>query len=47
LSAEQKLEFIEKLETGVPVSRACEEYGVKKETVSDIREAKISFKNVF
>jgi hypothetical protein len=37
----------EKLESGVSVARACEEYGVKKQTVSDIHKAKDKLKNVF
>lgn len=40
LSVKQKLELIEKLESGWSVARVCEEYGVKKQTVSDIRKAK-------
>uniref|UniRef100_A0A670Z3C1 HTH psq-type domain-containing protein n=1 Tax=Pseudonaja textilis TaxID=8673 RepID=A0A670Z3C1_PSETE len=44
LSVKQKLELIEKLESGWSVARACEEYGVKKQTVSDIRKAKEKLK---
>ena len=40
LCVAQKLELIKKLESGVSVSMVCEEYGVKKQTVSDIRKAK-------
>ncbi|KAG7155529.1 Tigger transposable element-derived protein 7-like 31, partial [Homarus americanus] len=40
LSVNQKLELIRKLEAGASVSRVCDEYGVKKQTVSDIRKAK-------
>ncbi|KAF2366176.1 HTH CenpB-type DNA-binding domain [Trinorchestia longiramus] len=40
LSIGDKLELIKKLEGGVSVSRVCEIYGVKKQTVSDIRKAK-------
>ncbi|XP_070593304.1 zinc finger protein 397-like [Erythrolamprus reginae] len=40
LSVKQKLELIAKLESGWSVARVCEEYGVKKQTVSDIRKAK-------
>jgi hypothetical protein len=36
LSITQKLELIDKLESGVSVARVCELYGVKKQTVSDI-----------
>lgn len=40
LTVTQKLELIRKLENGVSVKHVCEEYGVKKQTVSDIRKAK-------
>ena len=40
LSVNQKLEHIRKLEAGASVKSVCEEYGVKKQTVSDIRKAK-------
>ena len=40
LSVAQKLELIRKLESGKSVAEVCEEYGVKKQTVSDIRKAK-------
>ena len=30
-------ERIKKLESGVSVARVCDEYGIKKQTVSDIR----------
>ena len=40
LSIAAKLELIEKLESGVSVARVCDEYGVKKQTVSDIRRSK-------
>ncbi|KAK4328333.1 hypothetical protein Pmani_001254 [Petrolisthes manimaculis] len=40
LSIDDKLVLIKKLEAGVSVSRVCEIYGVKKQTVSDIRKAK-------
>lgn len=40
LSVNQKLELIKKLEAGATVAHVCEEYGVKKQTVSDIRKAK-------
>ena len=33
----EKLELIKKLESGVSVVRICDEHGVKKQTVSDIR----------
>ncbi|KAG7177538.1 Tigger transposable element-derived protein 7-like 7 [Homarus americanus] len=35
-----KLELIRKLEAGASVARVCDEFGVKKQTVSDIRKAK-------
>ncbi|KAG0725911.1 Transposable element Tcb2 transposase [Chionoecetes opilio] len=40
LSIAEKLELIKKVESGVSVARVCVEYGVKKQTVSDIRKAK-------
>ncbi|KAG7176917.1 Tigger transposable element-derived protein 7-like 5, partial [Homarus americanus] len=40
LSVDQKLELIRKLVTGASVSRVCDEYGVKKQTVLDIRKTK-------
>ena len=36
----EKLELIKKLESGVSVARVCDEYGVKKHTVSDVRRSK-------
>ncbi|KAG0726146.1 Regulator of G-protein signaling 10 [Chionoecetes opilio] len=33
-------EYLEKVESGVSVARVCDEYGVKKQTVSDSRKAK-------
>ncbi|KAG7175318.1 DExH-box ATP-dependent RNA helicase DExH1-like [Homarus americanus] len=36
----QKLELIRKLEAGASVARVCDEFGVKKQTVSDTRKAK-------
>ncbi|KAK4291507.1 hypothetical protein Pmani_035668 [Petrolisthes manimaculis] len=44
LSIGDKLELINKLEAGVSVARVCEIYGVKKQTVSDIRKAKDKLK---
>jgi hypothetical protein len=38
LSVKQKPELIEKLESGVSAAHVCEEYGAKKQTVSDIRK---------
>ena len=40
LLVNKKLELIRKLEAGSSVKRVCEEYGVKKQTVSDIPKAK-------
>ena len=40
LSVTQKLELIEKIEKGASVAIVCEQYGVKKQTVSDIRKGK-------
>ena len=40
LSIGAKLELIKKMESGVSVARVCDEYGVKKQTVSDIRRSK-------
>lgn len=40
LTLTQKLQLIRKLEEGASVSSVCEEFGVKKQTVSDIRKSK-------
>ena len=40
LSVNKKLELIYKLEAGASVKSVCEKYGVKKQTVPDIRKAK-------
>ena len=40
LSIGAKLELIKKLESGVSVARVCDEYGIKKQTVSDICRSK-------
>ena len=40
LTIQQKFELINKLEEGLSVRQVCELYGVKKQTVSDIRKAK-------
>ncbi|CAK8681854.1 unnamed protein product [Clavelina lepadiformis] len=37
LSVTQKLELIKKLEKGASVASVCDQYGVKKQTVSDIK----------
>jgi hypothetical protein len=47
LSVKQKLEFTKKLESGVSVACVCEEYGAKKQTVSDIRKTKDIPQNLF
>lgn len=44
LTLKQKLEVIEKLESGVSVARLCEQYGIKKQTVSDIKKNKEKIK---
>lgn len=38
LTVNQKLEVIQKLETGESVSRICEQYAIKKQIVLDIYE---------
>ncbi|XP_061608174.1 uncharacterized protein LOC133467379 [Phyllopteryx taeniolatus] len=40
ISISDKLELIKKLESGVSVASVCQQYGVKKQTVSDIRKSK-------
>ena len=40
LTISAKLELLKKLKSGYSVAKACEEYGVKKQTVSDIHKAK-------
>jgi hypothetical protein len=40
LECKTKVEIIETFESGVSIARVCEEYGVKKQTVSDIRKRK-------
>lgn len=40
LSVSQKLELIRKLEAGASVTRVYEVYGVRNQTVSDIRKSK-------
>lgn len=40
LSVAQKLELIRKIDGGKSVAQMCVEYGVKKQTISDIRRAK-------
>ena len=45
LSIKQKLQLIKRLESGVSVSKVCEEFGVKKQTVSDIRKSKNRLQN--
>ena len=36
----EKLELMKKVESGVSVVRVCDEYEVKKQTISDIRRSK-------
>ena len=45
LSIQDKLELLKKLESGYSVARVCDEYGIKKQTVSDIRKAKDKLKS--
>ena len=45
LSVVQKLELIENIENGASVGGVCEQYGVKKQTVSDIRKSKEKLMN--
>ena len=40
LSIKDKLELLDKLDKGYSVAKVCAEYGVKKQTVSDMRKAK-------
>lgn len=47
LNVAQKLDLIEKLEQGFTVAHVCEIYGVKKQTVSDIRKSKKQITRVF
>ena len=45
LNITQKLELIRKLENGKTVAQICDEYGVKKQTVSDIQKVKDKLRN--
>ena len=40
LTISQKIELLQKLDDGWTVAQVCEEFGVKKQTVSDIKKAK-------
>ncbi|XP_022913914.2 tigger transposable element-derived protein 7-like [Onthophagus taurus] len=40
LTINQKLQVINQLESGVSVSRICEQFGIRKQTVSDIKKNK-------
>ena len=40
LSVAEKLQLLKKYEAGVSVKSLCEEYGIKKQTVSDIKKDK-------
>ena len=40
LTISAKLELLKKLDSGCSVAKVCEEYGVKKQAVSDIRKAR-------
>ena len=44
LSLKQKIELVEKLEKGRTVASVCEEYGVAKQTVSDIKKKEDSLR---
>ena len=44
LSIKDKLELLKKLDSGYSVAKVCSEYGVKKQTVSDIRRAREKLK---
>ena len=45
LNVTQKFELTRKLENGKIVAQICDEYGIKKQTVSDIRKAKDKLRN--
>ena len=40
LTISAKLELLRKLDSGYSVAKVCEKYGVKKQTVTDIRKAR-------
>ena len=40
LTISAKLELLKKLDSGCSVAKECEEYGVKKQTVSDIHKTR-------
>ena len=44
LKIHQKLELIRKLEAGVSVANLCKEFGVAKQTVSDLKKKKVALK---
>ncbi|KAK3859157.1 hypothetical protein Pcinc_034702 [Petrolisthes cinctipes] len=45
LCVQQKLEVVRKLEKGISVVRITEEYGISKQSVSDIKKAKDKLKH--
>ena len=45
LNVTQKLELIRKLENEKIVAQICDDYGIKKQTVSDIRKVKDKLRN--
>ncbi len=45
LSVQQKLEVVQKLEQGISVTRITEEYGISKQSVSDIKKSKDKLKH--
>ena len=45
LNVTQKLELIRKLKKGKTVAQMCDEYGIKKQTMSDIRKVKDKWRN--
>ncbi|XP_050733587.1 arp2/3 complex-activating protein rickA-like isoform X1 [Eriocheir sinensis] len=45
LSVSQKLELLRKIDGGMSVAQVCELYGVKKQTVSDIKKARGKLEN--
>ena len=46
LTIETKLDLLKKLDEGWSVSRVCDHFGVKKQTVSDIKKKKVPYKNL-
>ena len=44
LTISAKLELLKKLHSGYSVAKVCDKYGVKKQTVSDIRKARAKYR---